>query len=132
MSQENLEVVRRVYDEVSTRLELPLELFDPHFEVDTKDTAPDIGVVRGAEAAREALLPYWETFENFHVEIQEVIRADRKRVVTLVRDGGRMKGSDAEVWNRFFHVWTFGDGKLIRLSIHTDRTSALEAAGLSE
>jgi ketosteroid isomerase-like protein len=115
---------------VSTRLETPQELFDADYEVDATDTAPDVGVVRGAEAAQEAFLPYWETFEDFHVEIQEAIYADRKRVVTLVRDGGRMKGSNAEVWNRFFHVWTLRDGKLARLSIHTDRTRALEAAGL--
>ena len=58
--------------------------------------------------------------------------ADEEQVVTCVRDGGRIKGSDAEVWNRFFHVWTFGDGKIVRLSIHTDKNRALEAAGLRE
>jgi hypothetical protein len=38
----------------------------------------------------------------------------------------------AEVWNRFFHVRTLRDGRIVRLSIHTDRNRALEAAGLSE
>ncbi len=36
------------------------------------------------------------------------------------------------MWNRFFHVWTFGDGKIVRLSLHTDKNQALEAAGLPE
>ena len=54
------------------------------------------------------------------------------QVVTVVRDGGRLKGSDAEVWNRFFHVWAFRSGKVLRLSVHTDRDRALEAAGLRE
>ena len=53
-------------------------------------------------------------------------------MINVVRDGGRMKGTDAEVWNRFFHNWTFRDGRAVRLSIHTDRNRALEAAGLSE
>jgi ketosteroid isomerase-like protein len=132
MSDENVEVVRRAYDEVNTRLEPSEEMFHPDYEVDATDTGADVGIVRGAGAAREAFLEYWETFENFHVDIQEVIHADRERVVTLVRDGGRMKGSNAEVWNRFFHVWTFAGGRVIRLSIHTDRTRALEAAGLRE
>jgi ketosteroid isomerase-like protein len=35
------------------------------------------------------------------------------------------------VWNRFVHVWTFRDGTIVRLSIHTDRDRALEVAGLS-
>ena len=73
-----------------------------------------------------------ETFEAYNVEIDEVIYADEGRVVDVVRDGGRVKGTDAEVWNRFFHVWTFRDGRIVRLSNHTDRDRALEAAGLSE
>jgi ketosteroid isomerase-like protein len=43
-----------------------------------------------------------------------------------------MRGSDAEVSNRFFHVWRFGDGKINRMSVHTDREAALKAAGLRE
>jgi ketosteroid isomerase-like protein len=61
-----------------------------------------------------------------------VIHADEGRVVNVVRAGGRMRGTDAEVWNRFFHVWTFRDGRIVRLSIHADRNRAVEAAGLFE
>ena len=43
-----------------------------------------------------------------------------------------MRVSDAEVWNRLFHVWTFRGGKVIRIASHTDKNRALEAAGLSE
>ena len=66
------------------------------------------------------------------VELMEVIHADERLVVTAARDGGRLKGSDAEVWNDFFHVWTFRDGKVTRHSSHSKRSQALEAAGLSE
>jgi ketosteroid isomerase-like protein len=130
MSQENVEVVRRAYQEVGAHLEPPRELFRPEYEVDATDVQQ--GVVQGFDAAQEVFVPYWATFENFHVEIKEVIHADNERVVTAVRDGGRMKGSDAEVWNDFFHVWTLRDGKVARLSIHTQRSRALEAAGLRE
>ena len=64
-------------------------------------------------------------------ELEEVVYADEGRVVNAVRDGGRMRGTDAEVWNRAFHVWTFRDGRIVRLSVHTDRARALEVAGLS-
>jgi ketosteroid isomerase-like protein len=132
MSQQNVEIVKRAYEGVTATLELPPELFDSDWELDIRDVSAEVvGVLRGLEAA-EAMRPYWETFEAFHVEIEEVIHADEVQVVDLVRDGGRMKGSDAEVWNRFFHVWTFRDGKVVRVSIHTDRSSALEAAGLRE
>jgi ketosteroid isomerase-like protein len=133
MSQENVETVRRVYEEVTARLEMPRELFEPELELDVMDVSPDqVGVLRGLDAAQESFREYWETFEDFHVEIEEVIHADEDQVVTAVRDGGRVHGSDTEVWNRFLHVWTFGDGKIVRLSIHTDRKRALEAAGLRE
>jgi ketosteroid isomerase-like protein len=84
------------------------------------------------EATEEVIGGYWEMFEEFRVELTEVIYADQEHVVTAVRDGGWMKESGAEVWNRFFHAWTFRDGKVIRYSAHTDRSRALKAAGLSE
>jgi ketosteroid isomerase-like protein len=132
MSRENVEIVRQAYQRVSTRLEPPRELFEPGYECDVTEVAPDIGVVRGFDGVLDALRPYWETFDGFHVEIEELIHADERRVLAAVRDGGRMRGSDAEVSNRFFHVWTFGGDKVIRLSIHTDRNRALKAAGLRE
>ena len=131
-AEKNVETVRRVYEGVNTRLVVPRELFEPDYQFDNTELWPDIGEVLGFEAAQEAMREYWETFEAYRVEIDEVIHADEGRVVNVVRDGGRMRGTDTEVWNRFFHVWTFGDGRIVRLSIHTDRTRALEVAGLSE
>jgi ketosteroid isomerase-like protein len=131
MSQENVEIVRRVYEGVTARLETPRKYFDADYEVDATETTA-AGVLRGIEAADAVLREYWGTFEDFRVELELVIHADENQVVTAVRDGGTMRGSDAEVWNRFFHVWTFRDRKIIRLSIHTERDRALEAAGLSE
>jgi ketosteroid isomerase-like protein len=133
MSQKNVEMVQRAYEDATARLEMLPELFDADLELDAKDVSPEFGeVVSGLKAARELLRDYWETFEDFHVEIEEVLHADEEQVVDAVRDGGRIRGSDAEVWNHFFHVWSFGDGKIIRLSIHSDRNRALEAAGLRD
>jgi hypothetical protein len=46
-------------------------LLDPDYEFDARDVAADIGIVRGIEASGEALREYWETFEDFHVELKE-------------------------------------------------------------
>jgi ketosteroid isomerase-like protein len=75
---------------------------------------------------------YWQMFEDFHIELQDVLHADEDLVVTAVRDGGRMRGSDADVWNDLFHIWTFRDGKVVRISSHADKNRAIQAAGLSE
>ena len=133
MSQENVEVVRRSYELVNDSLEiLPREFMDPEYEFDARDVVPSYGVIRGYEAVQAALLEYWQTFEDFSLEFKEVVHADEERVVTAVRDGGRIKGSDAEIWNDLFHVWTFRDGKIIRVSSHNEKDRALEIAGLSE
>ena len=97
MSQENVEAVRRVYEGVSARLEVPRELFAPDYEFDNTELWPDVVEVLGFEAAQEAMREYWQTFEAYRVEIDEVIYADEGRVVDVVRDGGRVKGTDAEV-----------------------------------
>jgi SnoaL-like domain len=93
MSQENVETVRRVYEGVNARLEAPRELFDSDYEFDNTELWPDIVGVLGFEGAQEAMREYWETFEAYHVEIEEVIYADEGRVVDVVRDGGRMRGT---------------------------------------
>ena len=133
MSQENVEVVRRAYELVNDGLKiLPRESFDPDYEFDARDVVPSYGVIRGYEAVQAALVEYWRTFENFSLEFKEVVHADEERVVTTVRDGGRIKGSDAEIWNDLFHVWSFRDGKIIRVSSHSAKNRALEAAGLEK
>jgi ketosteroid isomerase-like protein len=130
MSEENVEIVRRIFATVNDSLDLPRELYDPDYELDLSESGG--GVHRGIDAGLEQMRPYWETFEDFHYEIEEVIHADDQRVIMAVRDGGRMRGSDAEVWTRFFDVFTFRNGKVLRTSAHLDRNRALEAAGLSE
>jgi ketosteroid isomerase-like protein len=133
VAEETVAIVHRGYEHVTADLEMPADLFDVDIEVDSRGVgAGNFGVIRGLRPAQAALREYWEMFDHFHVEPEEVIHADEEQVVTAVRDGGRIKGSDAEVWNRFFHVWTLRDRKIVRLSIHTDRDHALRAAGLSE
>ena len=132
MSVSNVDAVRRVYEGGGARLEPPRELFDRDYVLDTSDISPDTGAVRGYDAAQEVMLAYWEMFDDFHVELEDVVHADDKQVIIRVRDSGRVKGSDSEVWNLYFHVWTFAQGKVVRLSMHTDKQRALEAAGLQE
>jgi ketosteroid isomerase-like protein len=132
MSQENVEIVRRIYEEINVRLEFPPEWFDPDCVTDWTDVAPDAGLFRGVDATNAAIASYFGTFENFHVEAEEIVYADQDRVVAAIRDGGRIKNSDTEITSRYFHAWTLRDGKVVRLSSHTDRSAALEAVGLAE
>ena len=127
MSQENVEAVRRIYERVTASMEWPEELFDADFESDMRE----LGLVGALplDATQEALREYFETFEDFHVEMEELIHADGEHVVNTIRDGGRIRGSGAEVSNRYFHVWTFGADKVVRLSVHTMRKRASKPPG---
>jgi hypothetical protein len=52
MSEKNVQTVRRVYEGVNARLEVPRELFDPNYEFDNTELWPDIVEVLGFEASR--------------------------------------------------------------------------------
>ena len=132
MSEQNVQSVRRIYADFVDHPDAVRELYAPDFEMDNSDTAPDIGVVRGIDAADAVLRIYFEDFEDFRMEIDEVLYADDRLVVVAMHDSGRMRGSDAEVRNLRFHVWSFRDGKVARLSTHLDRERALQAAGVSD
>jgi ketosteroid isomerase-like protein len=131
MLEENVEIVRRIYDEFA-RPEAIRELYHPDFEMDAVEAAPDVGVIRGFDAMVEALRSYFEMFEEVHLEIDDVIHTDDELVVIAMHDLGRMRGSGSEVRNHRFHVFAFRDGKIVRFSSYLDRNRALEAAGLSE
>jgi ketosteroid isomerase-like protein len=127
-----VETVQRAYERATASLEMPLELYDSDLVLDAREVSPDFGIVRGREASQETLRGYWEMFDDYRVEIGEVIHADETHVVNVGLDHGRMRGSEAEASNRYFHVWTFAAGRIVRLAIHSDRNRALEAVGLAE
>ena len=126
-----MEIMRRVYAAMTATGEVPTDLFVPDVAVDATGASPDIGLL-GAQDAMEALRTYIQTFDDFHVEMEELIHADGECVVTVARDGGRIKGSKAEISNRFFHVVKFRDNRIASWATYTDRITALKAAGLSE
>ena len=132
MSQENIATVTRFYAEVGKRKALPPEFFAPDCVTDWAEVSPDFNRLEGVDATQKALGPYFETFDNYHVDVLQVVRMDQHRVVVAVRDGGRIRGSGAEVWNRYFHAWVFREGKATWLSSHTNQAQALKAVGLEE
>jgi ketosteroid isomerase-like protein len=69
---------------------------------------------------------------TFRSRSKRVIHADEEHVVTRVRDSGRPSGSDAEISNRVFQVWTFREGRIVRLSLHTDRNQPSKPPGCGE
>jgi ketosteroid isomerase-like protein len=132
MSRENVELVRRNYAYLAEHGEVLWEVWAAEIEFDATGVMPDLEVLHGRDAAGAALRAYAQTFDDFRIKVEEIAATDEEHVVTTVTDGGRMKGSGALIENRFHHVWTIRNGKVVRWSSHLSKEQALDAAGLRE
>ena len=118
MAQDNLALVRRLYEAVSATRRIPPELFAADFEFDASAISaehPDVAI--GAAAAEALLREYWNTFDDFRIELEEVRENTADRIVTVIRDEGRVRGSDARITNRYVHIFEFRDGKIARQQV---------------
>lgn len=134
MSQENVEVVRRIYALLDQGDEAVFDLASPDFVFDFSRRLIDPVVLRGRDKVRAWSEREWEIWEGGHTRWQpeELIDAGDK-VLAFIRTGGRGKASGVEVEAYVWNVWTFRDDKPIECTYFgEDRAAALEAAGLSE
>jgi ketosteroid isomerase-like protein len=132
MSQENVEVVRRVIEAFNRRD------FDAALSHLAEDAtwAPflartETSLLRGRSEIRAA----WERqVEVMDVRGQalEVLADDKNRVVTQILMTARGRGSDLPIEGRFAAVATFHDGLVTSVESYADAAEALAAAGLSE
>ena len=138
MSQENVEIVRSAVDGFllagydMRNVEGFFDVADPGIEFDISRTNPDAQVYRGRDGIIVALEQWVGTWDAYEAEPLELIDMPPNRVVTVIHERGRLKGSDAWVEHTRGAVWTIKDQRITRYEEHQDRAKALEAAGLSE
>jgi ketosteroid isomerase-like protein len=131
MSQENVEIVRQIYDGWSRGdFSVGTSLMAPEFEWHQHAEAVEPGSHRGA-AIGGAISKIFEVYEDFRFVPDEYIDAGDKVVVTA-RAQATGRGSGVELDVRYSFVWTVRRGKLADLTVFLDRSDALEAAGLRE
>jgi ketosteroid isomerase-like protein len=130
MSQENAEVVRRMWEAFLRRdFEDALSAFDPDVEWDGTNL-PDGGVSRGHEAVRDHAASWAGTWDSWTVELGQFIEAGDE-VVLFIREKGLSK-SGIEMDERHAEVYTVKDGKILRRKGFSDVNEALEVVGLSK
>jgi ketosteroid isomerase-like protein len=138
MSRENVEIVRRVYDAAAQRDSATVfSLYDPEVEWDGSrsrwaEVMPGEAQWRGHEALRSFFGRYYEIWESFEDDLQELIDAG-DQVISVVNSRGRGRASGLDVeWAGNAGVWTIRDGKVVRVVWFPSRNEALEAVGLRE
>jgi len=137
MSQENVEVVRRMFDAFTNRgdLQTSAELLDDNIVFDTRgmewEDEDFVRVYFGPEGVRDfwrAWLPVWS---DMRVDVHWIRGVgDRVLVWLHQRQVGRVSGLPVE----FFLAWDiqFRDRKIVRVAFFRNEREALEAVGLSE
>ena len=101
-----------------------------HPEIVTSREVPDAGTYR-AEAAREWLKAWIDSFESLTFEPVEILDAGDRVLVEFIQRG-QPRGGDAPVELRTWSVTTHRGGIVVRFELFQNRAQALEAAGLSE
>jgi ketosteroid isomerase-like protein len=129
MSQANVEVVRRAYEEWSLGDFTAGELFAEDVEFDMVDW-PGRDKSRGVEEMARAWQESLASWDDFRAEATEFIETG-PHVVVRTHVTARGKGSGASVTAETATVWTFEAGKVVRLALHWNAAAAFAAVGLS-
>jgi ketosteroid isomerase-like protein len=141
MSEENVQIVRDLTERFKQRdHERAFHFYDEEIEWDSTpmgdgDALPGdlVGVFHGHDGVRTFWRRWLSSWTDLQFEVEDVLDAGDE-VVLLIRNQrqqGRLSGVPTEV-PPFGMLFTFRDGKVVRLRQFPSRESALEAAGLTE
>ena len=131
MSQENVEIVRRMWDSfLAGDVQTALSFYSPDVEWDGTNL-PDGQVGRGHEAILDHVRRWADIWEDWNVEVEDVAAVGTDQVVLFMRERG---SGDAglKMDERHAELYTLNGGKITRRQGFSDPNEALKAAALSE
>jgi ketosteroid isomerase-like protein len=131
MSEENVELVRRIYEATNNGdIDAVVLDFHPEIEFHAYPRSPE-GVYHGKQAAQEYIENVWERFESVRIEVDELLDAGDQVVVVTTQHPVPKRGQE-EMTVHLAEVYAIRDGLLAERRPYSTRNEALEAAGLSE
>ena len=133
MSQENVEIVRRVYEQWASG-NFSADAFDPDVEHSRIGAeTPDMeGRWLGLDEMWSAMREYLRPMSDVRIEAERIIDLSGERVLVLSRHTARGKLSGVPIEHEIGDLFTLRHGKIVRYDSYWDRAVALEAVGLSE
>jgi ketosteroid isomerase-like protein len=141
MSQQNVEIVRGLYEVINSIGKTDSEFVDPEevapdlwaklapdFEFHERSELPDAKTYRGREQSKEFWRKTQEVFAELRWEPLEFIDLGHA-VVVVTRVAATGRGSDVSTEMDETDVFWFQDGLVVRLQGFATKQQALEAAG---
>jgi len=131
MSEENVEVVRRLYAAMNARDEAAYEVLGHPDGEFIPDPRMGMAVLRGRDDIVRFFLDMGSVFERLETEVERTWDLGDE-VLCFIRIVGRSGAAGAEVDIRIAHLWTVRDGLVVRGRAFGNRDEALAAAGVSD
>jgi ketosteroid isomerase-like protein len=128
---ETMRILQRGYEMLwrEDRLEDALIGLDPEFEW-VVPGHPEGDVRHGAQATIAFFRDWIEPWDELHVD-WELLPADPDTVLAILTMNGRGRGSGAPVEMRVGQLWTFREGRAVRMVMYYDVDEARREAGLA-
>lgn len=132
MPQEMVETARCGYEAFNRGdMEAVYASLDPEVVWEEWSAAPDAQTYHGHDGVREFFDKLWESFDRVRFDPTEFIEVgDHLVVPTVVQVRGRGSGTEARL--NTVHVWTYRDGRGIRVQVSETTTEAPAAVGPAE
>jgi ketosteroid isomerase-like protein len=138
MSEENIEVVRRAL-EIGSKLRYPApdyaeleQLIHPDAHIDLSAREVNPATYEGHEGGRQMFRELFEIWSEFSIEPVELLSAEDGRVLAICTMRGRGRSSGVVVEMQVYNVYTVRSGRIVQFTSYRDKSTALEAAGLSQ
>ena len=134
MSQENVESVQAVYARWSKGdLRATLDVADPLILfVQPQSITFEAGAIMGIEELIDYMRRHLESWSEMTIEAEDITDTGNGTIMATVFQHAVGRESGAETDLRYYQLWSFRGGKVIRLENFRERAEALDAAGLSE
>jgi ketosteroid isomerase-like protein len=131
MSQENAEVVRRMWDAfLAGDFETAMSCLSDDVEWDGTNL-PDGRVGKGHQAVLDHVTRWADAWDDWTVNVEQVLAAEGEKVVVVFQERGR-SSMGLQIDERHAELYTVGDGKIVRRVGFADPSEALAAGGLSD
>jgi ketosteroid isomerase-like protein len=129
MSHENLEIVRRAFEEMGND-DYRGGAWDPDVEIINAEGWALEATYRGHEGLHRWWDDIAEAFGDFSIVLEDLMEVDEERVLTTQRWMARFRATDIPFDARWASILWVRDGKVVRAQGYLTKRRALRAAGL--